>query len=204
VTCGIYRIEIGPWFYFGSAAYFPRRKAQHLHNLKTGKHPNILLQRAYDKYNEFTMYLVDPCTPNALLIREQYFLDSFVGSNKCANIAKNAEFTWLGKLHTETSKEKISDSRKGKCLGESNHFWGKTHSAETKKKISASRKGKTSKGCHPMARKICVTSCSGSCFVFDTGRSLSSFLQKSPAFVCKLLKGQGKMPYGVKSIEYLS
>lgn len=37
---------------------------------------------------------------------------------------------------------KISNSKKGKCLGQENHFYGKTHSQETKQKLSSVNKGK--------------------------------------------------------------
>jgi hypothetical protein len=45
----------------------------------------------------------------------------------------------LNKTHTEKSKEKMSEVKKG----DKNHFYGKSHSEETKNKISESKKGKT-------------------------------------------------------------
>jgi len=43
---------------------------------------------------------------------------------------------FYGKSHTQETKEKISDNRKGKCTGEDNPFYGKTHSKETIEKIT--------------------------------------------------------------------
>lgn len=54
-----------------------------------------------------------------------------------------------GKGHTEESKKKISDSRKGKYSGENHPWFGRKHSEETKKKMSDSRKGKYSCENHP-------------------------------------------------------
>ena len=52
---------------------------------------------------------------------------------------------FYGKHHSEESKQKISESRKGKCSGESHPFYGQHHSEESKQKISESRKGKGGK-----------------------------------------------------------
>ena len=49
---------------------------------------------------------------------------------------------WVGKTHTEASKQKMRDAK----LGKSSHMKGKSHTEETKDKISASKKGK-SNGC---------------------------------------------------------
>jgi hypothetical protein len=45
----------------------------------------------------------------------------------------------LNKTHTEKTKEKMSEVKKG----DKNHFYGKSHSEETKRKISESKKNKT-------------------------------------------------------------
>ena len=39
--------------------------------------------------------------------------------------------------------KKISESKKGRCLGKENHFYGKKHTEESKQKISKTHKGKT-------------------------------------------------------------
>lgn len=46
-----------------------------------------------------------------------------------------------GKHHTEETKNKISEAKKGKYCGENNHNYGKHHSEETKQKISEANKG---------------------------------------------------------------
>jgi hypothetical protein len=48
----------------------------------------------------------------------------------------------IGKRKSEETKEKISNNRKGKCLGKDNHFYGKKHTEHTKKLQSIVKKGK--------------------------------------------------------------
>lgn len=52
---------------------------------------------------------------------------------------------FYGKHHTEETKQKISNSRKGKNAGESHHFYGKHHSEDSLKKITQNRKSKGGK-----------------------------------------------------------
>jgi len=49
-----------------------------------------------------------------------------------------------GSKHSEESKKKMSESKKGKMVGEKNPFYGKTHSEETRKKISEAGIGRPS------------------------------------------------------------
>ena len=55
-----------------------------------------------------------------------------------------------GYCHTEETKQKISESRKGKLVGEDNPMFGVTMSEESRKKMSEAKKGKSShmKGKH--------------------------------------------------------
>ncbi len=48
----------------------------------------------------------------------------------------------FGKNHTEETKKKISESKKGTQAGENNPFFGKKHTDESKSKISKSRVGR--------------------------------------------------------------
>ena len=50
--------------------------------------------------------------------------------------------SFYGKHHSEETKRKISDSKKGKCLGKDNPFYGKHHTEESIEKISKAKKGR--------------------------------------------------------------
>lgn len=52
---------------------------------------------------------------------------------------------FYGKHHTDETKEKISSSRKGKCVGEQHPMYGKKHTEEALLKISKNRTGKGGK-----------------------------------------------------------
>ena len=52
---------------------------------------------------------------------------------------------FYGKHHTEETKKKISESRKGKRAGVDHPFYGKHHSQESLNKMSVNRKGKGGK-----------------------------------------------------------
>lgn len=49
--------------------------------------------------------------------------------------------SFYGKTHSTETKKKISQSRKGKCVGKDNPNYGKKFSAEHRKKLSESHKG---------------------------------------------------------------
>ena len=61
--------------------------------------------------------------------------------NKISDTHKGNTY-WVGRKHTEESKQKMRDAK----IGKSSHMKGKSHTEETKDKISASKKGK-SNGC---------------------------------------------------------
>ena len=52
---------------------------------------------------------------------------------------------FYGKKHTEESKQKISENRKGKCAGENHPMYGKKHTEEELEKMSQNRRGKGGK-----------------------------------------------------------
>ena len=52
---------------------------------------------------------------------------------------------FFGKKHSEETKEKMSENKKGKYEGELNPFYGKNHSEETKEKLSHLTKNKLKK-----------------------------------------------------------
>lgn len=87
---GIYKIENlkNHKCYYGSSKDVYNRFIQHKSRLNNKTHPNIILQRAWNKYgqNNFIFEIVEKCDISNLLIVEQKYLDL----NNAYNIAKNA------------------------------------------------------------------------------------------------------------------
>lgn len=73
--------------------------------------------------------------------------------SKMSNSHKGKHNGFYGKHHSEYSKNKISNSKKGKYVGESNPFYGKKHSDSSKNKVSESKKGKKN---YARAKKIAM------------------------------------------------
>lgn len=64
--------------YVGSSVNTVRRSRQHLSTLQKGTHRNFLLQRVFDKHGELglTFTLVEECSKEALVEREQHYIDT--------------------------------------------------------------------------------------------------------------------------------
>ena len=78
-------------------------------------------------YNNFILEILEYCEQDLLISREQYYIDLLMPEY---NICKIAGST-LGKVHSESTKEKIRNSTAGK----NHHFFCKHHTYETRKKI---------------------------------------------------------------------
>lgn len=132
-------------YYIGSAESFARREWQHKYDLKRKAHKNPRLQAAWDKYGEemfvFEVLLEIPEGQNQLRIEDEY-LKKCVGQPDCYNINPSAESPRLGMGFSQESKDKISNSRKGKHAGKNHYRYGKTVSLEVREKISAAQRGK--------------------------------------------------------------
>jgi group I intron endonuclease len=137
--------------YVGSAVVLARRRNYHFLRLTGRRHPNRLLQRAWDKYGEdaFVFDVLEVVeNKTGLIAREQFWIDALRAADEgfgfnlwaCATSA-------LGKKHspgsiakmkanrapTRHSPEMIAHLRAVKL--------GKKASAETKARMSAVRKG---------------------------------------------------------------
>jgi len=92
-------------------------------------------------YNNFSLDILEYCSSDKLLIREQYYLDLLKPEY---NICKTAGST-LGFKHSEVTKAKLSVYNKGI----NNPNYGKKHTYETRLKISINNKGTN----HPLYGK---------------------------------------------------
>jgi len=136
---GVYKITnlINNKCYVGSSINVKGRFTQHKNQLKKNKHHSIKLQRAYDKYGieNFTYTILEECSINEILIREQYYIDFFDCCKNGYNILPNAGHN-LGMKHSDKTK----DILRQKSIGNKSHF-GIKQSEETKKIISEKLKG---------------------------------------------------------------
>ncbi len=124
---GIYKIEnvLNDKFYIGSAIILNKRKNQHFYYLRKNKHPNVHLQRSFNKHEEknFKFSIIELCDRKYLIEREQYYIDIL---NPDFNICKIAGSSLGRKVSEQTIiKMKISHSKRN-C----------NHSEETKIKMS--------------------------------------------------------------------
>lgn len=153
---GIFNLISGK-VYIGSAINLKQRLRQHKEHLEKQIHCNIYLQNAWNKYgeNSFGFYVLEHCSKEQLINREQYYLDSLKSYDTefGYNICKIAGSTigqkpWLNKRHTEETKKKISKGNIGKRLSEeakriiSFKNKGNIRSKEWKQKMSEKMKGR--------------------------------------------------------------
>lgn len=113
-TCGIYKIEniINGKVYIGQSVEIEKRKNRHLRELREGKHKNIHLQRAFDKYGEdsFKHIIIEKCHKAKLNEREKFWI-SFYNSNNY-NYGYNQDSGGQeGKVMNEDARNRIGSSR---------------------------------------------------------------------------------------------
>lgn len=141
--------------YVGSAVDLFHRWRGHYHHLKAGTHHCKHLQRAWRKYgaNEFTFAVEETCPPDQLRTREQFHIDaipeklrynssptagSVLGFKMSPETIEKLRNKALGFRHSEETKRKLSEARKGIPTGRSG--WRMTE--EQRQKLSAAKKGK--------------------------------------------------------------
>lgn len=120
MTCGIYQISIGDYYYFGSADDCEKRcMKSHFAHLKLGKHCNKKMQNAFDKYQTFSWEVVEDCDDRGIAYAvEQRYIDANFGRKHCLNLNPVAakppshKGLKLGPL-SEEHKRNISEARLG-------------------------------------------------------------------------------------------
>lgn len=117
IISGIYKISniLDNRKYIGSAENINGRWQRHLSCIKRDKHHSAKLQNWCNKYsiNYLIFEIIEVCTKDVLLIREQWYLDNVVDWKRDWNICRIAGNT-SGRLCSKETKARISKAHKGK------------------------------------------------------------------------------------------
>lgn len=131
IVSGIYKIcnTANNKIYIGSAINIKSRWYKHTSDLDLGRHKNKHLQASWNKYGKqrFTFSIIELCEVNALINREQFYIDALKPEYNKRLIAGSQ----LGLRHTAAAKEKMSVWQKGKKMAK-----------ETREKISKALSGR--------------------------------------------------------------
>lgn len=112
--CGIYMLKniITGDFYIGQSIHMAHRKGCHLYELRSHRHANKHLQRAFNKYGEenFVFEVLQCCEESRLTEYEQAFVNIWKPRyNMCKECVR-------GMRHSDETKRKISMALTGKKL----------------------------------------------------------------------------------------
>lgn len=109
---GIYKIKckINNKIYIGSTINLVRRKCNHFTKLDNKIHHNIHLQRSYEKHgkNNFEFIILEECSKDMLILKEQYYIDTYKPEYNILKIAGSS----LGRKLSKEHKNKIKISLK--------------------------------------------------------------------------------------------
>jgi len=149
-------------YYIGYSCDIHKRWGTHKSTLKTNKHCNIRMQRAYDKYGTecFTYEILQECeTEEEAKNVELSYLEDLTKRDKLYNLHYNSSGGDLMTYHPDreeiiekiknTIKENISKmskeerQKKWGQSGEKNGMYGRTHTDEVKRLYSDMHKGNT-------------------------------------------------------------
>lgn len=112
---GVYQIKnmMNGRIYVGSAINIPIRWRVHICGLNQGRHRNIHLQRAWNKYGAsvFAFGVLESVEPENLIEQEQYWMDLLDVVKDGYNICPTAGSSF-GKKASEATKRKIREARK--------------------------------------------------------------------------------------------
>ena len=141
---GIYKItnKNNGKFYIGSSKQIQRRWWEHQNDLNKNQHVNWKLQDAWNQSGAsgFEFVIIENVDESQLLVREQFYLDTFkphlVGYNILDKVSGGDNFT------NHPDKEKIRNKLSEMNLDYKNPMFGKTHSESSIQKQKTASVGR--------------------------------------------------------------
>lgn len=107
---GIYKLEINGKVYIGQSRSITKRFAEHSLKLRTGRHYNKHLQRAFDKYKIVVSSVVEECAYADLNKRELYWIRVFAATNPTNGFNMNGGGDSIG-THNPATRAKLRASQ---------------------------------------------------------------------------------------------
>lgn len=145
MTCGIYIIQnlVNGKMYIGQSVDIERRWGRHRSELRGNDHDNKHLQNAWNKDGEsnFEFTVICECDESQLNTKEIDYISKLRTYDP--DFGYNKTYGGEGGRPTEETRRKQSEAHKGKYCGENHPNYGKHLSEETKEKISETCKGRT-------------------------------------------------------------
>jgi group I intron endonuclease len=118
MNSGIYQIKnlSTGMSYIGRTIDWSARKRRHLSDLRAGRHKNPRLQHSWSSRSEqeFEFKLVWPEVVEQLEELESFVLEECFDTGRLYNAHKNSVGGFLGQKHSEETKRKWADARRGK------------------------------------------------------------------------------------------
>ena len=116
---GIYYIKnlVNDKMYVGQTGDFTNRWAHHRNDLKNGKHHNVKLQNAWNKYGEdnFEFGVLEECEPDKLNERETYWIEHYDSLKNGYNLSEGGDGI-RGYKHTEEEIQKMIQIQKPRAV----------------------------------------------------------------------------------------
>lgn len=96
--------------YVGQSQDIKGRWKQHTHDLKKGKHPNKVLQAAWDKCGakHFSFKVLEYCAVDQLNDRERHFINIYLRNSECYN-SPNAAPTFFRRSSNPPENPELND-----------------------------------------------------------------------------------------------
>lgn len=106
--------------YFGRTVDWASRRRRHLSDLRAGRHMNPRLQHSWNSRDEreFEFKLVWPAPVDALEELESFVLDFTFDTEHVYNAHKNSVGGFLGQKHSEETKRKWSEAKRGSKMSD--------------------------------------------------------------------------------------